>query len=52
MFIKLTDMVTAQPLMMNVTTAVSVPLPRPLPLRGTEVPEGERDIVSRTRRSR
>ena len=42
----LTDMATAQPRITNVTTAVSVPSPRPLPLRGTEVPEGEGDEVS------
>jgi hypothetical protein len=33
-------MAAAQPRMMNVTTAESVPSPRPLPLRGTEVPGG------------
>ena len=39
-------MAAAQPRITNVTTAVSVPSPRPLPLRGTEVPVGEGDIVS------
>jgi len=48
---ELTDMAAAQPRMMNVTTAVSVPSPRPLPLRGTEVPEGEGDEVSLARHS-
>jgi uncharacterized protein (DUF302 family) len=42
----LADMALAQSRMMNVTPAVSVPSPRPLPLRGTEVPGGEGGNVS------
>jgi formylglycine-generating enzyme required for sulfatase activity len=42
-----TDMADAPPQIMNVASAVSVPSPRPLPLRGTEVPDGEGDKVSR-----